>query len=107
MEPRLVPTEDTLDLQGAARLLKIHPITLQRKAKSGEIPAAKIGRAWVFVKVDLLEHIRAQYAPRMAQGDTKENQLCRSTYAKTRPYSGSKSRLTDGQYRKALGLPTD
>jgi hypothetical protein len=31
----------TLNLQQAAEFLKIHPVTLQAKAKSGEIPAAK------------------------------------------------------------------
>ena len=35
----------TLNLQQAAALLKIHPVTLQDKARAGEIPGAKIGRA--------------------------------------------------------------
>jgi excisionase family DNA binding protein len=39
----------TLNLKQAAALLKIHPVTLQEKAKAGEIPGAKVGRAWVFI----------------------------------------------------------
>ena len=50
----------TLTLQQAADYLKIHPVTLQEKARSGEIPGAKIGKRWVFLEIDLIEHIRAQ-----------------------------------------------
>ena len=42
---------NTLTLQEAARFLKIHPVTLQDKARSGEIPGAKIGKCWVFVEL--------------------------------------------------------
>ena len=34
----------TLDLQGAASLMKIHPVTLGRMINDGKIPAARIGR---------------------------------------------------------------
>jgi len=34
----------TLDLEAAVALLEIHPVTLQEKARAGEIPGAKIGR---------------------------------------------------------------
>ena len=40
----------TLTLQQAAALLKIHPVTLQDKARVGAIPGAKIGKFWVFVE---------------------------------------------------------
>lgn len=52
---------NTLDLHKAAELLKIHPVTLQQKAKSGEIPGAKIGKCWVFIDLDLIEYIRSKY----------------------------------------------
>ena len=52
---------NTLDLQQAAELLKIHPVTLQSKAKAGEIPGAKIGRSWVFLTTDLANYIRSKY----------------------------------------------
>ena len=51
----------TFTLQQAAAFLKIHPVTLQEKARAGEIPGAKIGKCWVFLEIDLVEHIRSQY----------------------------------------------
>ncbi len=71
----------TLDLHAAAELLHIHPVTLRDKARAGEIPGAKIGKSWVFVEVDLIEHIRSQYSLRVMQGEQKENPLCHSTNA--------------------------
>jgi hypothetical protein len=96
----------TLDLTEAAKLLKIHPVTLQIRAKAGKIPGCKIGRSWVFIRFDLLHYIRSQYATRVAQGDTKEISKCHSINAKIHPSSGSKSRLADEQYKKVLGLTT-
>lgn len=40
--------EPLIDNQAAAELLKIHPKTLQRMARRGEIPAVRIGRYWRF-----------------------------------------------------------
>jgi excisionase family DNA binding protein len=96
----------TLTLQQAAALLKIHPVTLQEKARAGVIPGAKIGRAWVFVEIDLLEHIRAQYTRRAFQGDRKEFLECHSSNARTHPIGGSISSTTDDEYSKVLALPT-
>ena len=62
----------TLNLKEAAALLKIHPVTLQDKARAGEIPGAKIGRAWVFIEFDLLEYIRSKCPRRALQGDSAE-----------------------------------
>ena len=92
---------NTLDLQQAAELLRIHPVTLQSKAKAGEIPGAKIGKCWVFVDVDLIEYIRSQYARRTLQGE-QEISLCHSLNEKTRPFGGLKSPSTDALYKKAL-----
>ena len=62
---------NTLDLQAAAAFLHVHPVTLQEKARTGEIPGAKIGRCWVFVDVDLIEHIRSQLNRPGIPGDSK------------------------------------
>jgi excisionase family DNA binding protein len=40
--------EPLLDAEEAARLLRIHPKTLRRSARLGEIPATRIGRLWRF-----------------------------------------------------------
>ena len=53
---------ETLDLKAAALLLKMHWQTLREKAKAGEVPGAKIGKQWVFIKDDLVSHIRSKYA---------------------------------------------
>src|SRR5580658_2455657 len=39
---------EVLDLPAAAALLHVHSDTLRRMAKAGQIPATKVGRAWVF-----------------------------------------------------------
>ena len=76
---------NTLTLQEAARLLKLHPVTLQQKAKAGEIPGAKIGKCWVFVEIDLIEYVRSQYRRRALQGEYMEVSLCHSSNAMNRP----------------------
>ena len=95
---------NTLDLQAAAAFLHIHPVTLQEKARSGEIPGAKIGKCWVFVDVDLVDHIRSKYTRRVLQSERKELEPCHSTNAKTRRIGGSSSATTARQYNAALGL---
>lgn len=52
---------ETLGIEEASAFLKIHPDTLSAMAKAKEIPGAKIGRRWVFIKSDLIEHIRSKY----------------------------------------------
>lgn len=96
----------TLNLEQAAEFLHLHPITLQRKAQRGEIPAAKLGRRWIFLEIDLVACLRAQYPLRVMQGAHEEVKLCRSINVKI-PRSGmSKSGTREKLYREALGLPT-
>lgn len=98
---------ETLTLNEAAEFLKIHPVTLLEKANSGEIPGAKIGKRWVFVKVDLVEYIRSKYLRRALQGEHVEESICHSSNAKTHRIGGSSSRpAVDRRYSEALGLPT-
>lgn len=40
--------EPLLDSDEAAALLKIHPKTLQRMARRGEVPGIQIGKLWRF-----------------------------------------------------------
>ena len=94
----------TLNLEEAAKFLHVHPITLQQKAKTGIIPGTKIGRRWVFIDVDLLQHIRSQYQPRALQGEQEKSE-CHFINAKTVPTGGSKSLSMERDYNEALGLP--
>lgn len=54
--------DETLNLQSAAKFLFVHWQTLRAKASTGEVPAAKLGRRWVFLKSDLVAYLRSQYS---------------------------------------------
>jgi len=95
----------TMNIKEAAAFLKVHPVTLSMKASAGEIQGAKIGKCWVFLEVDLIEHIRSKYAMRALQSERKET-LCHSTNAKTLQHGGLKSPLLVEQYNEVLGLKT-
>lgn len=48
----------TLDLRQAADFLKLHPVTVQERAKRGLIPgAAKPGKKWVFLEEGLRQYL--------------------------------------------------
>ena len=96
----------TLNLEQAAAFLHLHPITLLRKINSGEIPAAKIGKRWVLIELDLLDYLRSKYSKQASQGDIKESALCHSTKEQTLPIGGSNLRLTEKRYTNLLELPT-
>ncbi len=49
----------TLDVTEATRYLRVHPGTIYRLAAAGELPGAKMGRAWVFIQDDLLAWLEA------------------------------------------------
>lgn len=44
---------NTLDLEQAAAFLRLHPNTVQARAKAGIIPGSKPGRRWVFRQDEL------------------------------------------------------
>lgn len=95
----------TLTLQEAAEVLKLHPVTVAERAADGRIPAAKLGRRWVFIEDDLIDYVRAHYKRRALQGGSSEISECHSTNARTHRTGGSSSRLAVIACRKALGLP--
>ncbi|MBX3589878.1 MAG: helix-turn-helix domain-containing protein [Burkholderiaceae bacterium] len=97
----------TLVLQEAAAFLKIHPEELRRRAKLGQIPGAKVGRAWVFLEDDLVEHLRSLYArPRQALQVTLDKEVA-CHFASEAVSTGSTSSLPPGsEYAALLGLPT-
>jgi excisionase family DNA binding protein len=97
----------TFTLQQAADYLKLHPVTLSEKARTGEIPGAKLGKRWVFLEIDLIEYLRSQYPRRALQGEHERSITCHSSNAKTHHFGGSSSRLAmDDAYSKVLGLKT-
>jgi excisionase family DNA binding protein len=96
---------ETLTLQKAAALLKLSPEALRRKAKAGDIPGAKIGKRWCFLKSDLVADLRSRYAlRRQASQSGKEVAVCHST--DVNPSGGSVSRPpVASEYAALLGLP--
>jgi hypothetical protein len=46
---------------------------MRKLVSSGDIPAAKVGRAWVFLDIDLAAWLRTQYKPKI------EAKQCQST----------------------------
>ena len=97
-------TPNTLDLAQAAAFLHVHEQTLLKLARARDVPAAKVGRAWVFIDVDLLTYIRGKYRPQVAQGDLKGVSSCRSTKEKIHTSTGSSCQSVDKLYKEALGL---
>lgn len=65
----------TVDVPGAAELLKIHPETVKKMIHKGELPAAQVGRAYVMMTKDVLNFI--------------ENAVIRETAARMRRPSKS------------------
>lgn len=47
-EKSTIGFEPLLDCVEAARLLRMHPKTLERKARQGQIPGIHLGRHWRF-----------------------------------------------------------
>jgi excisionase family DNA binding protein len=49
---------EVLTADEAARLLRVSTKTILTLARDGVLPGEKVGRAWRFVRADLLEHVR-------------------------------------------------
>ena len=98
---------ETLALQEAAAWLRCHPEELRRRAKAGEIPGAKVGRAWVFLHDDLVTYVRSRY-PQQRQAlqvTLRKEMECHFANAAV---SGGSTCVppTGSEYAALLGLPT-
>lgn len=88
----------TLRLEEAADLLKCSSDTVLELIHSDSLPAAKIGRSWVLVDVDVIEYIRTKYTL------NKEVKKCHSTKGAKR--GGSMSLSTDKELESLLATQT-
>lgn len=73
-----------LNLEEAAKLLRFEsPECLRQKVKAGEIPGTKLGRSWIFIEEDLIEHIRRGYTAPIGEPcpSTKRKALPSITHA--------------------------
>jgi hypothetical protein len=99
---------ETLNLEQAAAFLKLCPEELRRRAKGGRVPAAKVGKCWVFIKEDLADYVRSLYSlPRQALQVTfgKEVSPCHLKNAVTHGTSIS-LRHRESELDALLALPT-
>jgi excisionase family DNA binding protein len=98
----------TLTLDQAAEFLHIHPITLLRMAQSGQVPAVKPGKRWVFIDLDLADWLRAQYSARASEGGLRKERkkICHSSDAKTPLFGGLISPSTGNAYSALLAQTT-
>ncbi|ODV42256.1 hypothetical protein AWV79_28190 [Cupriavidus sp. UYMMa02A] len=46
----------TVDVKGAAEILRVHPNTVIDLIQAGAFPAGKVGRAWVMMTRDVLAY---------------------------------------------------
>jgi excisionase family DNA binding protein len=56
----VIEFEPLLDAIEAAALLRMHPVTLKKKARLGEIPGRHVGKCWRFRASDLDDWLRRQ-----------------------------------------------
>lgn len=56
----------TVDVPGAAQLLKVHAKTVLALIDSGALPAARVGRAYVLLTRDVLAYIEDQIVAQTA-----------------------------------------
>jgi excisionase family DNA binding protein len=50
----------TLDIDECAEFLKVKSTVVSDMVGTGELPGARIGRAWVFLEDDLIDYVRTQ-----------------------------------------------
>lgn len=76
-------TSPTVNIDEAAALLKVHPETALKIIQAGDIPAAKVGRAWVMMTKDVLSYIQKQIieqtGERLSASGTAGRRSARST----------------------------
>jgi excisionase family DNA binding protein len=58
---------ETYDVPAAAAFLQVHRNTLLKLARSGDIPGAKIGKGWVFLRSDLEQYLKSIIAAQVNQ----------------------------------------
>jgi excisionase family DNA binding protein len=59
----MTPLDDYYNAIEASRRLKIHPETVKRLCRQGDLPATKLHNTWL-IKGDILDNFAATYVPR-------------------------------------------
>ena len=70
-------SNETVDVKGAADLMKVHPETIKELIAACALPAARVGRAYVLLRRDVLAYVEReivnQTARRLGQPKRKHN----------------------------------
>lgn len=53
-------TDDTMDPSQVAAMLRADPETIMQFARKGQLPGARIGKGWVFLRTDVFDFLRAK-----------------------------------------------
>lgn len=88
-----------LDVNGAARLLHWHPMTIYSKARAGEIPSYKVGYAVCFDKDELLE-FKKQYEQDQEDKRTESKKIWDKQLADQRALQESRRRKNPTQTKQ-------
>ena len=56
----------TVDIHGAAALMKVHPRTVLDLIGAGALPAGRVGRAYVLLTKDVMAHVERVIAQQTA-----------------------------------------
>jgi excisionase family DNA binding protein len=54
---------EVLTTEEAADLLRVSTKTVLALAREGSLPGEKVGRAWRFLRADLLDYVRGHHRP--------------------------------------------
>jgi excisionase family DNA binding protein len=95
-----------IGLQEAAKILRMTPEGVRRKAIAGEIPGSKPGKRWCFIEEDLVQYLRTLYtnnAKAVRSEHHEEKSLWHSVKETT--FGGLGLPTVVIEYKKALGLP--
>jgi len=71
-------TLETLDVTEVAALLRAESETIMQLARKGELPGARIGKSWVFLREDVILFLKKQIAK-----DTDERRRQRASISHT------------------------
>ncbi|HAU1249837.1 TPA: helix-turn-helix domain-containing protein [Legionella pneumophila] len=94
---------NTFNIEEAAEFLGAHRETIRRLAASGELPAVKIGRGWIFLEQDLVMYIRNKYSTCDASQGVNRRSIDIWHSTKEMGSGGQTFSTKESAYAKALG----